>query len=49
MKTLLIGISIGISLVHIFEIDVIESYWALVFLGLAGFAEMFEQRKKKKK
>tara|TARA_B000000475_G_C15861912_1_gene392535 strand:- start:47 stop:196 length:150 start_codon:yes stop_codon:yes gene_type:complete len=49
MKTLLIGISIGISLVHIFGIDVIESYWALVFLGLAGFAEMFEQRKKKKK
>lgn len=49
MKTFLIGISLGISLVHIFGIDVIESYWALVFLGLAGFAEMFEQRKKKKK
>ena len=49
MKTLLIGISIGISLVYIFGIDVIEAYWAVVFLGLAGFAELFEQRKKKKK
>ena len=49
MKTFLIGISLGISLVHIFGIDVIQAYWALIFLGLAGFAEMFEQRQKKKK
>jgi len=49
MKTFLIGMSIGISLVHIFGIDVIQAYWALIFLGLAGFAEMFEQRQKKKK
>jgi hypothetical protein len=49
MKTLFIGISIGISLVHIFGIDFIEAYWAVGFLALAGFAELFEQRQKKKK
>ena len=49
MKTLFIGISIGISLVHIFGIDFIEAYWAVGFLALAGFAELFKQRQKKKK
>ena len=47
MRTLCIGISIGISLVHIFSPETIAMWVAIAFLALASIFELFERNKKK--
>jgi len=47
MRTLCIGISIGISLVHIFSTETIAMWVAIAFLALASIFELVERKKKK--
>lgn len=47
MKTFCIGISVGISIVHIFSPETIAMWVAIAFLALASVFELFERIKKK--
>ena len=47
MKTFCIGISVGISIVHIFSPETIAPWVAIAFLALTSVFELFERIKKK--